>query len=202
MTRALLVLAATLGSVLAQSGISPPLAGYARDASGLLRPVVGVAGNLVLGRPIAEGVISAAFSGRLGLAKTSDSLYAFDPQGSPLSRIDAPDGPARFFFSAGGVSALVCLSGSSASLLWKDGGFQSAPATDCDSLALPLLSDGDAILFRKADGTELRTGIEGPALAIEQMGEGWYLVRQAQRRLAVRVLEDRLEMYRLPEAAP
>ena len=202
MKRALLAFAATLSGLLAQSGISPPLAGYVKDNGGALRPVYGVAGNLVLGKPIAEGVISVAFSGRIGLAKTSDSLYAFDPQGQPLGRMDAPEGPARFFVPAGGMVAQACLSGTSESIVWKDGGFQSVFTTDCEAPALPLFSDGDALVFRKADGTELRSEIEGPALSIEQMGEGWYSVRQAQRRLAVRVFEDRLETYRLPEAAP
>ncbi len=202
MTRILLALAAMVGSLLAQSGISPPLTGYAKDSGGALRPVYGVAGNLVLGVPIAEGVISAAFSGRVGLAKTSDSLYAFDPRGRPLGRIDAPDGPARFSFSVDGTMALVCLSGTSESILWKDGGFQSVSVTDCETPALPLFSEGDELVFRKADGTQLRKKIGGPALSIDQMGEGWFSVREETRRLAVRVFEDRLETYRLPEAAP
>jgi hypothetical protein len=200
--RAVLAAAATLAGLLAQSGISPPLAGYVRDGGGALRPVYGVAGNLVLGRPVAEGVVSAAFSGSIGLAQISDSLYAFDPQGRPLGRADIPSGPARFFFLAGGIAAQACFSGASPSVLWKDGSFQSASASDCEALALPLLSEGDTLVFRKPDGTELRTWIDGPARSIEQMGEGWYSVRQAHRLLAVRVLEDRLETYRLPEAAP
>jgi hypothetical protein len=200
--RVFLAVVSSLGGLLAQSGISPPLAGYVRDGGGALRPVYGVAGNLVLGGPVAQGILSVAFSGRVVLAKTSDSLYAFDPQGQPLGRMDAPEGPARLFVPPGGRVALACLSGTSESILWKDGSFQSVSTPDCETLAVPFVSEGDVLIFRRADGTELRTGIEGPALSIEQMGEGWYSVRQARRHLAVRVLEDRLETYRLPEAAP
>ena len=87
MKRFFLILVAAAGGLLAQSGISPPRAGYIRDDAGGLRPVYGVAGSFVLGDPIASGVISAAFSGRLGLAKTAGTLYAFDREGRLLGQL-------------------------------------------------------------------------------------------------------------------
>ena len=66
---------------------------------------------------------------------------------------------------------------------------------------LPIRVEGDELAVRRADGSELRAKIEGEVLAIEQMGAGWYCVHQADRRLAVGLRDDRLEISRLPEAA-
>jgi hypothetical protein len=161
MKRALLAVAAALGGLLAQSGIKPPLAGFARDRAGALRPVYGVTGSLILGEPIAQGVVAAIFDGLAGLAKTRDGVYAFDTQGWLLGRMPA----------------------------------------DWEEPLLPIRHEGDELIFRQADGTELRAKIEGEVLAIEQMGEGWFCVHQADRRLAVRLFVDRLEISRLPEVA-
>lgn len=54
MRRASFILIAVAGVLLAQSAISPPLAGFIRCEDGKLRPVYGLAGNFVLGAPVAE----------------------------------------------------------------------------------------------------------------------------------------------------
>lgn len=88
--RLVFLAAAGLGLLFAQSGIGPPLAGYARDTEGALRPVYGVFGNFVAGEPIARGVRAAYFSGRTGLAWAVRGIYSFDASGNPLERIRAP----------------------------------------------------------------------------------------------------------------
>ena len=160
MRRALLTVAAALGGLLAQSRIELPFAGYARDGAGALRPVYGMSGGLLVGKPIAQGVIAAIFDGSVGLARTRDAVYGFDRDGRLLGQIPVE---------------------------WEDP-------------VLAITHDGDELVVRKPDGTELRTKVEGSVLAIEQMGEGWFCVHQADRRLAVRLQEDRLEISRLPEA--
>ncbi len=90
MTRGLILAASGLGVLWAQSGLGPPLAGYARDAAGALRPIYGVFGSLVAGEPVARGVEAAFFSGQAGLARTARGLWAFDAQGGLLGRVRAP----------------------------------------------------------------------------------------------------------------
>jgi hypothetical protein len=76
--------------VYAQSGIEVPGIGAVIDASGSLRPVQGVAGNFWLGPATASGVVSAACSERLCLAKTDSKIL------SATGETDAPPGPAIF----------------------------------------------------------------------------------------------------------
>jgi hypothetical protein len=83
----------------AQSGIEVPTLGAIVDASGGLRPVQGVAGNFLLGPATAPGVLSAACSEQLCLAKTDAKIL------SPAGEADAPPGPAVFSVNAG--AALV-----------------------------------------------------------------------------------------------
>ena len=163
MMRRLLLLAAAVGILSAQSGIGPPLAGYMRDSSGYLCPVYGVFGNLVVGEPVARGVVGAFFSGRIGLARTANGTYAFDATGTFLGRV---------------------------------------PAARRRPPPLALVAEGEDLVFRGPGGVELRTPVEGIVLAIERMGENWFQVHQAGRRLAVRVIEDRIEVCTLPERAP
>jgi hypothetical protein len=79
----------------AQSGIEVPTLGAVVDASGGLRPVHGVAGNFLLGPATVPGVLSAACSGQLCLAKTDSKIL------SPTGETGAPAGPAVFGVNAG-----------------------------------------------------------------------------------------------------
>jgi hypothetical protein len=208
-----LILVAAAGGLLAQSGITPPRVGYIRDEAGALRPVYGVAGSFVLGQPINKRpVISAAFSGRLGLAKTATALYAFDREGRRLGRLAATDGPAQFVFSSDGSEAIVFLPGSSEWFRWRNGGFQPVPIENTEETAIPnalslaggksLVVQDNELVLRAPDGTEKRTTLTGPILSIEWMGEDWIYIREAGRHTAARLAQDGLEVYRFPEAAP
>jgi hypothetical protein len=65
----------------------------------------------------------------------------------------------------------------------------------------PIFTDGDELVFRKGDGTEIRAKIDGAVLGIEQAGEEWFAVHQPDRLLAVRLAGESLEIWRLPEAS-
>ena len=208
-----LILVAAAGGLLAQSGITPPRVGYIRDEAGALRPVYGLAGSFVLGRPMNKRpVISAAFSGRLGLAKTAAALYAFSPEGRRLGRLAAADGPAQFVFSPDGSEARVFLPDTSEWFRWRNGGFQPVPVEDTGEMVIPtgltlaggksLVAEDNELVLRMPDGTEKRTTLTGPILNLEWMGEGWLYVREADRHTAARLVKDGLEVYRFPEAAP
>jgi hypothetical protein len=202
-----LILVAVASVLLAQSGITPPRVGYIRDEAGALRPVYGVTGSFVLGQPIARRVISAAFSGRLGLAKTAAALYAFNREGRRLGRLPVADGPAQFVFSPDGSEAIVFLPDTSEWFRWSDGAFQ-----DTEETVLPtgltltggrsLVAADNELVLRNPDGTETRATLTGPILSIEWMGEHWIYVREAGRHTAARLTDDGFETYRLPEAAP
>jgi len=213
MKRRCLILAAAAGGLLAQSGITPPRVGYIRDEAAALRPVYGVTGSFVLGRPINKRpVISAAFSGRLGLAKTAASLCAFDRDGRRLGRLAAADGPAQFVFSPDGSEAIVFLPDTSEWFRWRNGVFQAVPIEDAGELVIPtglalgggksLVAANNELILRMPDGAEQRTPLTEPILGIEWMGEDWIYVREANRHTAVRLAGDGLEVYRFPEAAP
>lgn len=79
------------------SGIEIPSLGTIVDSSGSLRPVEGVAGNFLLGPAILPGVLSAACSPQLCLAKTDSKIF------SPSGEADAPAGPAVFGLSGSDV---------------------------------------------------------------------------------------------------
>jgi hypothetical protein len=83
----------------AQSGIEIPAIGAIVDSSGALRQVQGVAGSFLLGPASMSGVLSAACSQQLCLAKTDSAIL------SATGETNAPPGPAIFGFS--GDSAIV-----------------------------------------------------------------------------------------------
>ena len=83
----------------AQSGIEVPAIGAIVDSSGTLRQVQGVAGSFLLGPASIPGVLSAACSELLCLAKTDSRIV------SATGETDASPGPAIFGFS--GDDAIV-----------------------------------------------------------------------------------------------
>jgi len=114
-------------SAWAQSGIAPPQLGFVEDGSHALRPAYGLAGNFILGPPVAANIVSEAFSGSLGLLKTDSSLAAFDSQGKLLASTAVAAGPALFAFSpnasSNGSCALVYIASSNSLLEWRGSAF-------------------------------------------------------------------------------
>ncbi len=93
MRRLLLIFCAVGASAVyacAQSGIEVPAVGAIVDSSGALRQVQGVAGSFLLGPASMSGVLSAACSERMCLAKTDSKIL------SASGETDAPPGPAIF----------------------------------------------------------------------------------------------------------
>lgn len=80
-------------------GITVPVIGVIADSSGDLRLVQGAAGNFWLGPPTTTGVLSAACSDRLCLAKTDSKIL------SATGETGAPPGTA--LFSISGTDAIV-----------------------------------------------------------------------------------------------
>jgi len=81
-------------------GIEVPAIGAVADSSGALRQVQGVAGSFWLGPASVSGVLSAACSERLCLAKTDSKIL------SATGQTDAPAGPAIFAFQGAFQGAL------------------------------------------------------------------------------------------------
>jgi hypothetical protein len=96
----------------AQSGIEVPTLGAVIDSAGDLRPVQGVAGNFLLGPATVPGVLSAACSERLCLAKTDSKIV------SSAGEADAPPGPA--VFAVGASEAVVFFPETRAFARWHD----------------------------------------------------------------------------------
>jgi hypothetical protein len=107
----------------AQPVIRPPQLGFMEDSARNLRPAFGLAGNFMLGPPIAGKVVAEAFSGSIGLLKTDSSLAAFDSQGKVLASIDVGPGPALFAFSPAGGTAIAYIVASNQFVEWRGGAF-------------------------------------------------------------------------------
>jgi hypothetical protein len=111
----------------AQTSIQPPQLGFTASSGGSLRPVYGIAADFILGPSVAGSVLSQAFSGSLGLLKTTSTLTAFDAQGRMLASIDTAPGPALFAFSLDGVTALAYLASSNMLIEWAGNKFEILP---------------------------------------------------------------------------
>ncbi len=120
-------LIALLMAASAAAQIRAPRLGFAGAADGTLRPVYGVAGNFILGSPLAGHVVSQAFSGPLGLLKTDSTLAAFDGQGKVLATTAASAGPALFAFSPDGATAIAYIASSNTLMEWRAGQLVTMP---------------------------------------------------------------------------
>jgi hypothetical protein len=109
----------------AQQGLAPPRVGFITGTDHSLRPVLGLSGNLLLGNPAAEDVLSAAWSGSFGMVKTTSSLMAFDAN-HILASVDAVPGPALFAFRSNGSLALALLPQIATLYTWTGKGFSSS----------------------------------------------------------------------------
>jgi hypothetical protein len=94
-----------------------------RDAADSLRPVYGIAGNFLVGDPVAIRIISAAHSGSYGWVKTSSTVAVIDKAGAIVATSTVADGPALFAFTRTGEPALAYLAASNQLLTWKAGAF-------------------------------------------------------------------------------
>jgi hypothetical protein len=173
------ILVGTALALCCAAQISDPRIGFVRDRAGDLRPVYGVAGAFVLGDSIQSGVLSAAFNGSGGLAKTADELLVFR-EGKLTERFAAPEGAASFGFDSQGKPDWVRFANGSC-LRWKGA---TAESGDC-----PAEPEGE------------RVRLPGGAAEQEPVGEEWLCARSASALWILRARENREpEIYRLPEA--
>lgn len=147
MRRFLLIICAVGASAVyarAQSGIEVPAVGAIVDSSGALRSVQGVADSFWLGPPGVPGVLSAACSERLCLAKTDSKIL------SPTGETDAPQGPA--IFGLDGDNAIAFFPEPRMFARWHDDTLELLDWTvDGDVLSVRV-GDGDVEIAVRRDG--------------------------------------------------
>lgn len=205
----------------AQSGIETPAVGAVVDSSGILRPVQGVAGNFLLGRAIASGVLSAACSAEVCLAKTDSRIVSLSGE------TEAPSGPA--IFGLDGSNAVIffphsrtfarwhdntldpldwTVEGEVLSILLVNGQAQIAVRREGDSnrpvLLLPegvLFATEEEIVLRRRDGTESRFQL-ADVETITRMGEHYAAILAGHTMYALRTDAGREQLYQLPGNAP
>ena len=97
--------------------IDVPRVGYSRDAQGMVRPIDGVAGNFLLGDPLADdAAVAFAWSGTFGIRKTDTALEWWDSAGMRVDGIDFPAGDVVIGFDRAGRSSALIYSTSSQKL--------------------------------------------------------------------------------------
>ena len=123
----------------AQSTLAPPQVGFVLDTGGAMHRVLGIAGNFVIGRRVSNGIVSAGYSGALGLLKSDSSVIATDARGKVIATTAAPSGPAVIGFSADGQTAAAYLAGIGRLETWNGRALISTPLD-------PALLDAKAVL--------------------------------------------------------
>ena len=124
----------------AQHALAPPQVGFIQDSRREIRPVIGLAGNFLVGRAASSGIVSAAFSGSFGMLKSDASLSVIDQTGHAIVSVDAPPGPALFAFSANGSPALAYFEQSKTLRAWDGRKFHPGPRIDQDVISIASLS--------------------------------------------------------------
>jgi hypothetical protein len=118
---AILAFAATAG------GVDAPSVGYGRNPAGSIVRVSGVSGAFVVAATDQTGVVSAAFSERLGLVKTDSTVRVLDAAGNLLNECDAPAGPALFGFDASGRTGAAWYPSTHALMFYGDSQWNPVP---------------------------------------------------------------------------
>ena len=66
-----------------------------------------------------------------------------------------------------------------------------------------IFPEADGLAIRKPDGTQLHIDVTLPDnFTFQQMGDGWIEIRGAGPQFALRIVENREQIYRLPDAEP
>lgn len=118
------VLAVPLLALAVQAQIKAPQMGAVRCADGSVRPVYGVPGALVLGKPIAISAVAASFSEAGGVIATTSAILLVDGAGKPLGQWTASDPGASVGIEADGTSAVAWLPKFSSLLTWNGSAFE------------------------------------------------------------------------------
>jgi hypothetical protein len=147
-----LLIALSITPVVMWAQLAAPQVGFIQDGGNALRPVYGLAGNFVLGDPVAADVEAASFSGSFGMLKTTTALVIVDRQGQVVASRDAPAGRALFAFSRIGAPALAYLPNANVLLQWIDGVLQQVPLdSPAIVLSIAAVDPGQAALILQRD---------------------------------------------------
>jgi hypothetical protein len=206
-----------------QSGIDVPAIGIFVDSLGSLRAVQGVAGNFVVGPPMATGVLSAACSEQLCLAKTDSKIL------SATGQVDAPPGPAVFGLARD--TAVVFFQQSQTFARWRENTLEPldwvagddvlAIRVDREKVEVALRRDwagvtnGPVLLLKEgaifatseelvllhADGSETRFEFTG-AESITWMSSRYAAIRAGALTFALRLDPGHEQLFLLPGSAP
>jgi len=187
------LLLTTLFAAAAIAQLSSPRAGFVRDKSGVLRPLLGIAGNLVTGDSIAEGVISAGFGKTVGYAKKESELLVVR-SGEVVERLEAPRGEAIFYPGARGEIAEIYFPETRE--LWRaqKSGFEKILSAAAPHSIVRFQSDEISV----ASGERLR--LPEPIQTVEWLSDAWLVARGASALYAIRVTGEPI-VNQLPEAA-
>jgi hypothetical protein len=220
------------GCAWAQSGIEVPAVGAIVDSAGAFRQVQGVAGSFWLGPATVPGVLSAACSERICLAKTDLKIL------SPTGETDAPPGPA--IFGLNGNEAIAYFPESGVIARWHDDILEPLDwMVDGEVLSVTLKEiavrrDGQVWIVR-SDGSVIDSipDASGPVLllpkgvlfatkdeivlrqdrreirfeltgaeSITAMGPHYAMVRAGHAIYALRIEAGREALYQLPGSTP
>jgi hypothetical protein len=132
-------------------GLDRPQIGFVRDSAGTVRELVGVRGSLLLKDPIAEAVVSCAFSHRGGVLKTGRELLVLRRDGSPEARFTAPAGRAITAFSEAGLPALVFFPSAREAWLLEGPAKRSLPVIFDDEVVSAYFSRLPVFLVRRGE---------------------------------------------------
>jgi len=206
-----------------QSGIETPSIGMVADSLGSLRAVQGVAGNFLLGPPMATGVLSAACSELLCLAKTDSKIL------SPTGQTSAPPGPAIFGLDRD--IAVIFFPQSQSFARWRDNILESLDWTSDDEVLSirsgnnrleiasrrdwagltngpvlllkedVLFATADELVLRHPDASESRFELTG-AESITSMGPHYAAIRAGDLTFALRLDLGHEQLFLLPASIP
>jgi len=207
----------------AQSGVEVPSAGMIVDPSGSLRAVQGVAGNFLLAPPMATGVLSAACSEQICLAKTDAKIL------SATGHVDAPPGPAIFGLYRD--TAVIFFPQSQTFARWRDDALEPLDWTVDDEVLsirvsidrveialrhdwagvtngpVLLLTEGvvlataDELVLRHPDASETRFDLTGTE-SISSMGPHYAAIRAGVVTFVLRLDPGQEQLFLLPGNTP
>jgi hypothetical protein len=183
-------------------GIEAPGFGWLANASGALRPLRGLAGNLTPGPAREADVISAASSATWALAKTNAELIVLDGAGAEACRLAAPAGGALFAFAASGEPAAVLFPETGLVLVWSGGRFEAAGwGVDRDEQVLAVAGAASFLVRRGDQVWRINRAVQDGRVLLEVALPGVRAPLLARPDGAVLYAGDAALVRRAPEGA-
>lgn len=136
-----LALAVQARSAQTSSGpLGTPVVGIVREPDHTLRPVYGVAGNLITGQPLAlRDVRAVSFSDEAGIVLSSGAVRLVNLDGTERSSYPTAESQPVLSISQGPETAVAWLPSEQKLIRWASAGFVSLPV-DASQLAGPIVA--------------------------------------------------------------